>query len=50
MMTTNDMYLPSVTTSGMKVKKERNNSMDTIGIKLEEGGITKHTCDMKVKV
>jgi hypothetical protein len=34
----------------MKVKKERNTSMETIGIKLEEDRIMKQTCDMKVKV
>jgi hypothetical protein len=37
-------------TSGMKVENERNMTMETIGMKLEEKRITKKKCDMIVKV
>jgi hypothetical protein len=37
-------------TSGMKVEKERNTTMETIGIKLQEKRITKQKCDTAVKV
>jgi hypothetical protein len=49
-MITSNFYLPSVTTSGMKVENERNTSADTISMKAEQDRSPNHTCDVKVKV
>jgi hypothetical protein len=37
-------------TSGMNVEKERNTTMETTDIKLEEKRITKQKCDTAAKV